>query len=60
MRAAMRVSRLRGAVASLLKSLGQNFAGPPGKYRPENHYMRGPGPKWREKHLFDHGPAGRF
>jgi len=20
------------------------------KYRPELHYMRGPGPKWREKH----------
>jgi hypothetical protein len=20
-------------------------------YRPEMHYMRGPGPKWREKHL---------
>jgi hypothetical protein len=20
------------------------------KYRPERHYMRGPGPKWREKH----------
>jgi hypothetical protein len=20
-------------------------------YRPEKHYMRGPGPKWREKHL---------
>jgi hypothetical protein len=19
-------------------------------YRPELHYMRGPGPKWREKH----------
>jgi hypothetical protein len=19
-------------------------------YRPEEHYMRGPGPKWREKH----------
>jgi hypothetical protein len=19
-------------------------------YRPEMHYMRGPGPKWREKH----------
>ena len=24
-------------------------------YRPELHYMRGPGPKWREKHSF----AGR-
>jgi hypothetical protein len=19
-------------------------------YRPEQHYMRGPGPRWREKH----------
>ena len=22
-------------------------------YRPELHYMRGPGPKWREKHARD-------
>jgi len=22
-------------------------------YRPERHYMRGPGPKWREKHAID-------
>jgi hypothetical protein len=22
-------------------------------YRPEQHYMRGPGPKWREKHAHD-------
>jgi hypothetical protein len=22
----------------------------PDKYWPERHYMRGPGPKWREKH----------
>jgi hypothetical protein len=21
-----------------------------GSYRPERHYMRGPGPKWHEKH----------
>jgi hypothetical protein len=21
-----------------------------GGYQPEKHYMRGPGPKWREKH----------
>jgi hypothetical protein len=20
-------------------------------YRPEKHYMRGPGPKWRERHM---------
>ena len=24
-------------------------------YRPEQHYMRGPGPRWREKHQQDHG-----
>lgn len=22
-------------------------------YRPELHYMRGPGPRWREKHAVD-------
>lgn len=22
-------------------------------YRPERHYMRGPGPRWRERHAFD-------
>jgi hypothetical protein len=24
-------------------------------YRPELHYMRGPGPKWREKHAASRG-----
>ncbi len=24
-------------------------------YRPELHYLRGPGPKWREKHQQAHG-----
>ena len=24
-------------------------------YRPELHYMRGPGPKWHEKHASFHG-----
>ena len=24
-------------------------------YRPELHYMRGPGPKWRAKHGLAHG-----
>ena len=32
-------------------------------YRPELHYMRGPGPKWREKHGYagrdSAGPASR-
>ena len=27
-------------------------------YRPERHYMRGPGPKWREKHGQDGAAAG--
>jgi hypothetical protein len=26
------------------------LAAPTGRYRPEAHYMRGPGPKWRAKH----------
>jgi hypothetical protein len=27
-------------------------------YRPELHYMRGPGPKWREKHASDAPQTG--
>ena len=53
------VSRLRGAAASLLTFLGPSWDGPRGKYRPEDHYMRGPGPKWREKHFADRATAGR-
>jgi hypothetical protein len=29
-----------------------------GRYHPEDHYMRGPGPKWREKHLFERASSG--
>jgi hypothetical protein len=43
------VSRLRGAFSALLTFLGPSWDGPVRKYRPERHYMRGPGPKWREK-----------
>jgi len=25
-----------------------------GRYRPELHYMRGPGPKWQERHADVH------
>jgi hypothetical protein len=53
MSASMLVSLIRGAVISLVKSLGPFWAGPAGKYRPEDHYTRGPGPKWREKHFLD-------
>ncbi|WP_166303761.1 hypothetical protein V5279_36370 [Bradyrhizobium sp. 26S5] len=27
-------------------------------YRPERHYMRGPGPKWHAKHAVQAAPAG--
>jgi len=29
-------------------------------YQPERHYMRGPGPKWRAKHLFDYDSSRRL
>jgi hypothetical protein len=53
------VSLLRSVVGSLLTFLGSTWDGPVGRYRPEDHYMRGPGPKWREKHFRDRAPAGR-
>ncbi len=34
-------------VAQTWRTLTHDLADP---YRPERHYMRGPGPKWREKH----------
>jgi hypothetical protein len=34
------------AALELLRRFGLAF----GAYKPELHYMRGPGPKWREKH----------
>ncbi|GLS38855.1 hypothetical protein GCM10010869_44520 [Mesorhizobium tianshanense] len=34
-------------IASALQALVTELFDP---YRPELHYMRGPGPKWREKH----------
>jgi hypothetical protein len=52
------VSLLRGAVSFLLTLL--SWDGPVGRYRPEDHYMRGPGPKWREKHFLDRASAGRM
>lgn len=40
------------AVNGRWRRLRDTFSDP---YRPELHYMRGPGPKWREKHA----PAAR-
>jgi hypothetical protein len=51
------VSLLRIVAGSLLTFLGPSWDGPRRKYRPEDHYMRGPGPKWREKHLLDRAGA---
>ena len=40
--------RAAGAeVAQIWRTLKKDLSDP---YRPELHYMRGPGPKWREKH----------
>ena len=47
------VSLLHSAVRSLVTFLGPSWDGPVRKYRPERHYMRGPGPKWHEKHFLD-------
>ena len=40
-------ARLRIAASNLLTAF---LGGSVRQYRPEAHYMRGPGPKWREKH----------
>jgi hypothetical protein len=40
-------------VVSKIRRLDRNLFE---SYRPELHYMRGPGPKWREKH--GQAPAG--
>ena len=37
----------------LLAFLFPTWYGPERKYHPEDHYMRGPGPKWRAKHAPD-------
>jgi hypothetical protein len=47
--ASVLVSRL-GHVAGVLAAFLNPFRDVR-KYRPEQYYMRGPGPKWREKHF---------
>jgi hypothetical protein len=37
------------AMGTVVKRMRQAWGDPP-SYRPGDHYMRGPGPKWREKH----------
>ncbi len=52
------VSFLRSAVDAVGAFLRSSREGPVRKYHPEDHYMRGPGPKWHEKHLLDRASAG--
>ena len=42
-----RVRTIRAAVANLRRAVVNVLTD---SYRPEMHYMRGPGPKWRQKH----------
>jgi len=49
-RASSLVFHLRRAVGAVVTFLGPSWNDAVVKYRPEDHYMRGPGPKWREKH----------
>jgi hypothetical protein len=56
-------SRATGRILSLLRIVRSGllsflFPEEVTKYRPEDHYMRGPGPKWRAKHLVDRKSAG--
>jgi hypothetical protein len=46
-----RVTRVRqravSPIAALVRAIVKHIFDP---YRPELHYMRGPGPKWHERH----------
>jgi hypothetical protein len=52
------VSAAVRAWTSLVHLLRKQIAIDVRTYRPEKHYMRGPGPKWREKPLPYRGLAG--
>jgi hypothetical protein len=55
--ASVLVSLLRKVANSVVTFLGPSWDGPRRKYRPHDHYMRGPGPKWHEKHSLDRASA---
>ena len=54
-RSPRRVSHWSRLVRELIERYRARFDG----YRPERHYMRGPGPRWYAKHGRD-GAAGRM
>jgi len=51
------VSAFHAVLTALLTFLFPEWYESKRAYRPERHYMRGPGPKWRAKHLFDYDSA---
>ena len=51
------ISLLR-AVRALVTFFGPSWDGPVKRYHPEAHYMRGPGPKYREKHSLGRASPG--
>jgi hypothetical protein len=56
-RAAAAFSLAAGDLAQFWRTLKESLFDP---YRPERHYMRGPGPKWRQKHArVDLQPSNR-
>jgi hypothetical protein len=48
-----------GAWTTLVNSLRMLITIDARTYRPEKYYMRGPGPKWREKHSLGRVSASR-
>ncbi len=55
-RTARASSRQKGAVARFWHSLRRDLFD---SYRPERHYMRGPGPKWHAKQEYGLSHQGR-
>ena len=53
---AFAVAKARSAVVSAWRS---EMADQTGRYQPEAHYMRGPGPKWCAKHAQSSPDGGK-
>jgi hypothetical protein len=52
-----RIGSYAQVLATLIGRMRQAWDSPHA-YRPGEHYMRGPGPKWREKHGQDRSASG--
>jgi hypothetical protein len=57
MKSPILISLLR-VVRVLVTFFGPSWDGPVKRYHPEDHYMRGPGPKFREKHSLGRASSG--